>query len=122
MKLNALFIGAILIVKRNDKAKIIHCTSMMEAVRMTHMTLTIMEGIRNLNDFLTWNGITINMLKGMADALHAEHDGLKIAMLNRNQIRMLADDYSDGMPPEFIREELKALADNNHGMLADMFK
>ena len=79
-------------------------------------------GIRNLNDFLTWNGITINMLKGMADALHAEHDGLKIAMLNRNQIRVLADDYSDGMPPEFIREELKALADNNHGMLADMFK
>lgn len=79
-------------------------------------------GIRNLNDFLTWNGITINMLKGMADALHAKHDGLKITMLNRNQIRVLADDYSDGMPPEFIREELKALADNNHGMLADMFK
>lgn len=79
-------------------------------------------GIRNLNDYLTWNGITINMLKGMADALHAKHDELKITMLNRNQIRVLADDYSDGMPPEFIREELKALADNNHGMLADMFK
>lgn len=79
-------------------------------------------GIRNLNDFLTWDGITINMLKGMADALHAKHDELEITVLNRNQIRVLADDYSDGMPPEFIREELKALADNNHGMLADMFK
>lgn len=79
-------------------------------------------GIRSLNDFLTWDGITINMLKGMADALHAKHDELEITVLNRNQIRVLADDYSDGMPPEFIREELKALADNNHGMLADMFK
>lgn len=47
---------------------------------------------------------------------------MKITMLNRNQIRVLADDYSDGMPPEFIREELKALADDSGGMLADMFK
>lgn len=47
---------------------------------------------------------------------------MKIAMLNRNQIRVLADDYSDGMPTEFIREELKALADGSGGMLADMFK
>lgn len=39
-----------------------------------------------------------------------------------NELIDIIDRICRACPPEFIREELKALADDSGGMLADMFK